>query len=171
MSWHKSLSCSPTLRCLDVDNGLPGVELWFGHESMSKVGILYHLYSCATMNTGNLHVHQRLVAAHPHLVGEYIEYNKSNPFQPLQLSCVVKDLESVDSIHGKLITIVRYWLRYQVDNRFINLSFGLGSDVAANSIIGLPILWQWVRNIDFGKNIFVAPKLKYQFPLIYEPTN
>ena len=42
---------------LDVDNGLPGVELWFGSESMSEVSLLFHLDSSADMVTGNLHVH------------------------------------------------------------------------------------------------------------------
>ena len=60
---------------LDVDNGLPGVELWFGHESVSEVGLLCHLDSCAAINTGNLHVHQCLITAHPHLVAEYLQYD------------------------------------------------------------------------------------------------
>ena len=41
-------------------------------------------------------------------------------------------------MHGKLTSIVRYWLRYQVNNKYITLSFDLGADVAINSIIGLP---------------------------------
>ena len=43
---------------LDVDNGLPGVELWFGREAPYEIGLLCHLDSCAAMNTGNLQVHQ-----------------------------------------------------------------------------------------------------------------
>ena len=84
---------------LDVDNGLPDVELWFGHESMSEVGLLCHLESCVDMRTGKLHVHQWLITAHQHLVAEYIQYDDSDPFQLIQLVCVVKDLESVESIH------------------------------------------------------------------------
>ena len=42
---------------LDVDNGLPGIELWFGKEENSEVGLLCHLDSWAAMNTGNLRVH------------------------------------------------------------------------------------------------------------------
>ena len=87
------------------------------------------------MTTANLHVHQWLFTAHPHLVDEYIQYKNSNPFQFLQLAYAVKDLESIESMYRELIDIVRYWLRYQVDTRFITLSFGLVADVAVNLII------------------------------------
>ena len=43
---------------LGVDNGLPGIDLWFGNDCNSEVGLLCHLDSCADMNTGNLRVHQ-----------------------------------------------------------------------------------------------------------------
>ena len=42
---------------LDVDNGLPGVELWFGSNDASEVGFMCYLDTCAAMNTGNLRVH------------------------------------------------------------------------------------------------------------------
>ena len=127
---------------LDVDNGLSGVELWFGCEASSEIGLLCHLDSCAVMNTGTLQVHQWLMTAHPHWVVEYIQYDNSNPFQPLQLACAVRDLEKAESMHGKLTAIVRYWMRYQVNDKYITLYFGLGADVVVNSIIGLPTLRQ-----------------------------
>ena len=83
----------------DVDNDLSGVYLWFCYEYMSEVGLLCHLDSCATMNTGNLHMHYWLMTAQPHLVAEYIQYDDSNPFKPLQLACEIKDMESVESMH------------------------------------------------------------------------
>ena len=43
-------------------------------------------------------------------------------------------------MQGKITAIVRYWLRYQVNNKYITLSFGLRADVVVNSIIGLPTL-------------------------------
>ena len=73
-------------------------------------------------------------------------------------------------MHGKLTAIVRYWLRYQVNDKYIILSFGLKADVAVNSIIGLPTLRKWSGNLDFGNNVFVAPKFKRKFPIHYEPT-
>ena len=38
---------------IDVDNGLPGIELWFGREEADEVGMLCHMDTCAAMNTGN----------------------------------------------------------------------------------------------------------------------
>ena len=46
-----------------------------------------------------------------------------------------------------------------MDNKCITLSFVLGADVVVKSIIGLSPLRQWGGNIDFGKNMFVVPKL------------
>ena len=38
---------------LDVDNGLIGVELCFGSESLSEIDLLCHIDSRAAMNTDN----------------------------------------------------------------------------------------------------------------------
>ena len=110
------------------------------------------------------------MTAYPHLVAEYIQYDDAAPFEPLQLACAVKDYETVSSMYGTLTAIVRYWMRYKVDNKLITLSFGLGSDVAVNSILGLPTLRQWGKILNFADNKFLAPKLNKQFPLHYEPT-
>ena len=53
---------------LDVDNGLPGIELWFGTQADHEVGFICHMDTCAAMNTGNLLVHKWLMTRHPHLV-------------------------------------------------------------------------------------------------------
>ena len=74
-------------------HGLPGIELCFGKVCTSEVGLLCHLDSCAAMNTVNLRVHQWLITTYPHLVSEYIQYDDSLPFQPLQLSCAVTYME------------------------------------------------------------------------------
>lgn len=74
---------------LDVDNVLPGVELWLGRNASSEVGLLMHLDSCAAMNTGKLSVHQWMIMKYPHLVAEYIRYDNANPFEPLQLACAI----------------------------------------------------------------------------------
>ena len=71
-----------------------------------------HLDTCAAMNTGNLRVHQWLMTKHHNIADEYLQYNKT-PFEPLQLQCAVKELQSVESEHGKLTAIVRYKLRYK----------------------------------------------------------
>ena len=76
----------------DVDNGLPGDDLWFGTKKEDEVCFAYYLASYVTMNTGNLRVHQWLMTQHPTLVAEYIQYDDVHPFQPLQLQCTVNDL-------------------------------------------------------------------------------
>ena len=155
---------------LDVDNHLLVVELWFVLEELSEIGLLYHLYLCTAMNTGNLYVHRWLITTYPHLVDEYIQYHDATPFQPLQLVCAVCDLDTVKSMHGKLTAIVRYLLRYAVNDKRFTLSFGLGVDVAVNYIVGLPTLRQWGRTLGFNTNKCVASKLNRQFSLHYEPT-
>ena len=102
--------------------------------------LLCRLESCATMNTLKLHVYNCLITTHPHLVTEFIQYDYANMFQPLKLVYTVKDQEQIEYIYDNLTAIVRYWLRYQVQNKYINLSFELGTDLAANLIIGLPTL-------------------------------
>ena len=42
---------------LDVDNGLPGIKLWFGRSAQQEEGFMCHMDTCAAMNTGNLLVH------------------------------------------------------------------------------------------------------------------
>ena len=73
-------------------------------------------------------------------------------------------------MHGELTALVRYHLRYQLKGRPVVISFGLGADVAVNSIIGLPTLRQWGGLLDFCSNKFVAPAINTGFPLLYEPT-
>ena len=121
---------------LDVDNTLPGIELWFP----SKNGLLYHLNMCAAINACIICVHQWLMITNPHLVTEYIQYDDCKPFQPLQLQCAVNELSNTKYMHEKLTAIVRYWLRYETKNKGIILSFGLRHDVAVNLIIELPTL-------------------------------
>ena len=43
---------------LDVDNTLPGIELWFGKDPSSDIGLLGHLDIYAAITRGNLLVHQ-----------------------------------------------------------------------------------------------------------------
>lgn len=155
---------------LDVDNGLPGIEMWFGKNEDSEVGFLCHLDTCAAMNTGNLRVHQWLMTQYPDIVAEYLQYDDETPFEPLQLQVAIKDVEKAESKHGKLTAIVRYHLRYKQGNNKCFLSFGLGSGVTVNSIIGIPTMRQWGGLFDFGTNVFTAQSLNTKFSLKYEVT-
>ena len=75
---------------LTVDNGLPGIALWFGKPSFppsNSILFLCHIYTCAAMNTGNLKVHQWIMSTHPELVAEYLQYDDDNPFEPFTFEC------------------------------------------------------------------------------------
>ena len=155
---------------IEVDNGLPGIELWFGREETDEIGLLCHMDTCAAMNTGNLAVHQWLITTQPHLVAEYIQFDDSRPFEPLQLHCAVEDLSKTESMHGKLTAIVRYWMRYTQNGKRVILSFGLGDSVSVNSLVGIPTIKEWKSIFDFESNMLVARGINTKFPMIYEAT-
>ena len=102
---------------LDVNDGLPGIDLWFGNNEQDEVGFICHMDTCAAINTGNLTVHQWLMMSYPHLVAEYITFDDHWPFKPLQLHCAVDDLVQTESMHRKLTAIFNYWLCYKQDGK------------------------------------------------------
>ena len=70
---------------------------------------------------------------------------------------------------GKLTVIVTYYTRYtSVDKHPILLSFGLGNEVAVNSIIGKLTVKEWKGCVDFNNNIFTSEKLMLQFDMEYK---
>ena len=93
---------------LGVDNGLPGIELWFGTSVTDEIGVICHMNTWAAMNVDNLAVYQWLVTSHPHLVAKYIQFDDIMPFESLQLHCAVEDLTKTESMYGKLTAIVCY---------------------------------------------------------------
>ena len=153
---------------LDLDNGLPGILARFGSNEHNEVNFICLINTCA-MNTGNLQVHQWLMTTYPEIVAEYIQFDDSDPFQPLQLECAVSDLSAVEDNHGKLTAIVRYWTQYKhEDGKRVVLSFGLGPDVNVNSIIGMPTIRQWGMNICFLTSVITAHQLKVRFSTHFE---
>lgn len=154
---------------LDLDNGLPGVLLRLGLAEGENVCFMCHVDSCAAMNTGNLLLHQYVITQHPHLVAEYVQYDDSHPFEPIQLQCAVDDATRSSTEHGRLTAIVRYHTPYtDKHGNAVQLSFGLGADVAVRSIIGKPTLKAWQCNVDFGEDKLVSPLLLRRWDLIYE---
>ena len=154
---------------LKLDNGLPGVVLRLGKDNEQSPSFLCHVDSCAAMNTGNLLLHQYIITHYPDTVAEYIQYDDKEPFEPIRLECAVQDAAKIESEHGKLTAIVRYFTPYRSkDNKPVILSFGLGPGVAVRSIIGKPTLKAWECIVDFGTNKLVAPGLQRRFDLTYE---
>jgi len=156
---------------LDLDNGLPGIVLRLGREGSTEVSFTGHVDTCAAMSTGNLLLHQWIMTKHPHTVAEYIQYDDDEPFEPIKLSCAVDDLKTIEAEHGKLTAIVRYWTKYTLNGRPAIISFGLGRDVAVNSIIGLPTLKQWQCDISLHRGVLIAHSLRLQFDLEFKRAN
>ena len=154
---------------LDLDNGLPGILVRVGLEQDSDMCFMCHVDSCAAMNTGNLLLHQYLITQHPHLVAEYIQYDDSHPFEPIQLQCAVDDNATDLADQNKLTAIVRYHTPYtDAEGKPVLLSFGLGAHVAVRSILGKPTLKAWQCSIDFGTDKLICPTLGRRFDMHYE---
>ena len=65
------------------------------------------------MNTDNLQLHQWIIKMYPEIAADYIYYDDDYTFKPIKLSCAVEYLSTLDSEHGKLKDIVRYWTPYR----------------------------------------------------------
>ena len=165
---------------LDIDNGLPQIQVRFGNTTASleeHISFSCHVDSCAAMNTGNLLVHKWVATKHPEIVVEFIEYNDPNPFQPLQLLCALKGTGSTDKhtqaeidVANSLTAIVRYRTpyTYQSTGKQCILSFGLGENVSVNSILGLPQLKAWQADVLFRSKWLQAHDLGLTFHLEYQ---
>ena len=153
---------------LDLDNGLPAIEVRFGSNSNDETCFLCHVDSCAAMNTGNLLMHEWIMTTNPGIVCSYEKFDDENPFEPLSLACAVS-IEDITATYGQLTSVVTYHTQYRDKNGVsIKLAFGLGAEVAVNAIIGLPTLRKWKASIDIGNNNFISSLLDLFFPLFYE---
>ena len=167
----------PSLRPmpLGLDNNLPGIVIRAGTSKTDMITFLCHVDSCAAMNTGNLLLHQYVMMKNPSIVAEYCQYDDNNPFQPIHLQVAINDKDDkaptpTDDVN-KLTAVVRYYTPYTTkDGKPVLLSFGLGSNVAVRTIIGLPTLKAWGGVMDFVGNKFIANNLQKRFDLVYEET-
>ena len=82
----------------------------------------------------------------------------------------MEDLVAKEYIHGKLTAIVRYWICYTKNGKQEVLCFGLGDNVAVNSLVGIPTIKAWKCLLNFDKGALNVRGLNTQFPLIYEST-
>ena len=126
------------------------------------------------MNTGNLLVHKWIMASFPHIVAEYLEYNDAEAFNPIQLLCAVEDEQRGNNRNdnkGKLTAIVRYWTQYKNrDGSREVISFGLGEDITANSLLGLPTLKRWKALIDLEAESLIARSIQTTFKMESKPS-
>ena len=156
---------------IDIDNRLPGISLRLGTSNANEISILCHVDTCAAMCTGNLKVHKWIMTAFPETVMDYVEFDDTEPFNPVQLSCAIEQ-GNIAPDSGKLTAVVRYWTRYKTDkDEKAVVSFALGKDVNVNSILGLPLLQGWKSDILLSSNQMAAWAIKSKFQLIFESSD
>ena len=93
------LSTSTTI---DIGNGLPGVLLEIGQNSSSiSTNFLSHVDTCASINTGNLLLHQWIITTYPACVAEYTKFdNNNNEFHPIQLQVAINNSNTTTQSDG-----------------------------------------------------------------------
>ena len=157
---------------LEIDNSLPGILLEIGQTSYYiSPNFISHIDTCASMNIGNLLLHQWIITTYPACVAEYTQFdNDNNEFHPIQLQVSINNSDTpTQSGAGILTTMVKYYPPYtSADSQSIILSFGLGDDLLVQSIIGLPTLQKWKYNIKLCGNFMICTFLKSIFSLFFE---
>ena len=112
------------------------------------------------MNIGNSDIHKWVITTYPYIVKNYIQFDDKNNFEPLGLNRAVNDAKDIKNNVGKLTDIVTYYIRYtSVNNLPILLSFGLGNEVAVNTIIGKSTLKELKGCVDFSNDPFISEEL------------
>jgi hypothetical protein len=154
---------------IKTDNQLPCVVLLFKSKEVTA-RFRVHIDSCASLNVGNLGVHQWIMTTYPDIVEEYIQFDDPNAFHPIHLRVATNAPDdsvkaSIDQ-HGALTAIVRYRTAFSFgDSTPFILSFALGADVAVNAIMGLPDIKALGGVLDFNSNTFKCSNLNTTFPL------
>ena len=117
--------------------------------------------SCAAKNIENIEIHQWIITKFPEIFAEYIKYDDTNPFQPLQLQVAIHDFDATYAYTGKLTALVRYSTPYRyLDGSPALLYFVLSKEVAVRAIIGIPTLKQWGSSITLENNHICCSNLK-----------
>jgi hypothetical protein len=155
---------------LDLDNGLPGIEIVLG-----DVAFLCHVDSCAAMSTGNTLVHMWIMSTYPEIVVDYCEHNDPIPFQPLSLRCAIDkpnpNEPSQQDLSNCLTKVVTYRTKYTLNGKPALIQFGLGDNVAVRSILGIPFLRTWGCDILLSRNCVIANAIGVEFPIEYAATS
>lgn len=153
---------------IECESDLPAIVLRLGTDPSSEIPVTFNLDSCAGMSTGNLQIHHYLITKFPDCVHSYEEYNDANPFTPIALEGITTDVRDVEEFEkGRLTALVTYKTCYLINNIPQTLSFGLGSSIAVNGLIGLPQLRKWKIVMDFDSNIAFSKNMKLSWTMEY----
>ena len=120
------------------------------------------------MNTANLILHQWIMTTYPAIVANYEQFDDVNPFKPIELDCAVPSADA-EAIANQLTAVVAYKTRYQKeDGTPVTLSFGLGTAIKVNVIIGLPTFRKWKMILDLDSCRATSKYLNIYFDLCFE---
>jgi len=150
-----------------ITNGLPHITLTLGSDIASDPELTGLMDTCGALNTGYLLFHQWLMSERPDLVAEYIQFDDTNPFEPIKLGGAIRNpADFTNADHGNLTAVIRYFTPYHdADGSPITLSFALGSDVTVNTIYGLPMLCDLDSIINLRSNSLHSRALTLDFPI------
>jgi hypothetical protein len=149
-----------------IDNGLPHITLCLGNNpSDNKLQGL--MDTCGALNTGYLPFHQWVMATDPSFVAEYVEFDDTNPFEPIKLGGAIREPDGFDAgNHGRLTAVIRYHTPYcTYDGNPVTISLALGNDVTVNTIFGLPMLSAFDSIISLSSNALHSNCLNMDFAI------
>ena len=129
---------------LELYNSLHAIHLQFGTLYADEVYFFTRADLCAALNVGNLALHKCIITTKPEIFHNFIQFDDKNSFYPIILNCALgqdRNTPLPDNLAKHLTSIVTHKTHYVDDNdESVNLSFGLGRDIAVNSIIVKPTL-------------------------------
>lgn len=129
---------------INTDNKLPYVVWKLGSSpSASTPVIKVHTDSCASLNVGNELCHFWLMTKFPSIVESYTRFDDTQGWEKIRLTVATKNPEKGVNTSlghsGALTSIVRYHTPFTLCNgQPYILAIVLGSDVAVNTILGIP---------------------------------
>lgn len=129
---------------IPTNNELPYVVWKLGSApNASSASIKVHTDSCASLNVGNELCHYWLMTKFPSVVKSYTRFDDIQGWEKIRLTVATKNPEEGINTSlghsGALTSIVRYHTPFTLRNgQPYILSIALGSDVAVNTILGIP---------------------------------
>jgi hypothetical protein len=149
-----------------IDDGVPHITFDPGAEP-SRVELCGLMDTCGALNAGHLRFHLWLKSERPGLVAEFIQFDDSNPFEPMKLGGAICDpADFVSADHGNLTAVIRCCTPcVDQSGAAITISFALGSDVTVNTVFGLPMLCDLDSVISLQSNSMHSRTLHRDFPI------
>ena len=153
---------------ITIHNGLPCINLTFGPlDNTSAITLAALWNSWVALDSSNLQFHCWIMSQYPHLVSDFHMFDDTNPFEPNKLLGAVTNSDSYDfDTHGQLTGVIQYFTPYvNTHNQPITISFGLGENVAVNSIIGWPAILDMQIDLSISTMTVVSHTLHCNFPI------